>query len=196
MSVAERVYRLLLRTYPPTFRHAYEREMLLCFRDHRRQEQRRGVRFWAALCLDTVRSASSLWREQITDIINTGDTTMKAMAILALLAGVFETLNVGVELKAGGFVSRDLLSQLTLILVMLSTVSMLACGVALLRRGQRATVLARLAGLACVVAFAFIGIARPVLSALGMLVGIGFPVALLVFLLVRREDGLSEDLAP
>lgn len=196
MSAAERVYRLRLRVYPPSFRHAYEREMLLFFRDHRRQEHGRGVRVWVALCLDTARSASCLWREQVTDVIHTGETTMKAMAVLAMLVGAFEALNTGVEAAAGGFGIRDLLSQAALVLVVWSSVLLLACGIALLRRAQRAIALARLAGLAGVGAFVLIAIARPMLSGLAMLLGIGFPVALLVFLLVRREDGLSKGLAP
>jgi hypothetical protein len=196
MSVAERVYRLLLLTFPPRFRHHYQREMLLFFRDHRRQEHGRGVRFWAALCLDTARSAPGLWREQLTDVITTGGTAMKAMALLAMLVGALEVVNTGVELNAGGFVSRDLLSQVTLVLVVLAAVLLAACGIVLLRRGQRAIVLARLAGLACLGAFAFLGIARPVLSVFAMLMGIGFPLALLVFLVVRREDGLAKGLAP
>jgi hypothetical protein len=195
MTPEERVYRLLLLAFPPRFRHAYQREMLLFFRDHRREAHGRAVRFWAALCLDTARSAPRLWREQLTDMITTGET-MKTMAILAMLVGAVELLNTGVELNAGGFVGRDLLSQVTLVLVILSAILLVACGIALLRRGQGAIVLARLTGVACLGAFAFLGLARPQLSGLAMLLGIGFPLALLLFLLIRRDDGLSKGLLP
>jgi PPM family protein phosphatase len=51
LTLSERLYRLLLRLYPPKFRRIYRREMLLLFRDcYRETEQQAGtrgiIRFW------------------------------------------------------------------------------------------------------------------------------------------------------
>ncbi len=42
---AERIYRLLLRAYPPDFRAEYEREMVLLFRDQCRESDVRTAGF-------------------------------------------------------------------------------------------------------------------------------------------------------
>ncbi len=109
---------------------------------------------------------------------------MKRMAIAAVVVATLELLNAGVELVAGGFASRDSLSQLTLGLVLLCTTGLLIAGVSLLRQGHAAVPLARIAAVGCFASFAFIGLARPVLSGLGMLIGLGFSLILLVFLTV------------
>ena len=64
---AERIYRLLLRAYPPDFRAEYEREMVLLFRDQCQESDVRTLGFWAAVICDVARSAPALraaaWRE-------------------------------------------------------------------------------------------------------------------------------------
>src|SRR6266571_3381953 len=60
---AERIYRLLLRAYPPDFRAEYEREMVLLFRDQCRESDVRTIGFWAAVIWDVARSAPALRAE-------------------------------------------------------------------------------------------------------------------------------------
>ena len=60
---AERIYRLLLRAYPPDFRAEYGREMVLLFRDQCRESDVRTVGFWAAVICDVARSAPALRAE-------------------------------------------------------------------------------------------------------------------------------------
>ncbi len=54
---AERIYRLLLRAYPPAFRAEYGREMVLVFRDQCRDGDVRTLGFWTAVIYDVARSA-------------------------------------------------------------------------------------------------------------------------------------------
>ena len=57
---AERIYRLLLRAYPPAFRAEYGREMVLVFRDQCRDGDVRTLGFWVRVLWDVVRSAPAL----------------------------------------------------------------------------------------------------------------------------------------
>ena len=110
---------------------------------------------------------------------------MKTMAILAVLVGAVEMLNSLIEGVAGGL-HRDGLQLLSVALCMAGGVVLVVAGVAMLRRGRRATPQALGAAAACLVAFAIIGIAAPVMSGLSMLLGIGFPIVLLAYLFWRR----------
>ena len=91
MRAAERVYRLLLRAYPAGFRAEYGREMVLVFRDRRRDESARGIRFWSEMIWDVARSAPALrldaFRIRWEEDIQTGEEKMRTMAILAVLIG-------------------------------------------------------------------------------------------------------------
>jgi len=60
-------------------------------------------------------------------------------------------------------------------------------GIALLRRSRGAAAWARGAAVTCLVMFVVIGLMTPRLSILAMLLGIGFPLALLLFLRWTRE---------
>src|SRR6266571_1558077 len=60
---AERIYRLLLRAYPPDFRAENGREMVLLFRDQCRESDARTLGFWAAVICDVARSAPALRAE-------------------------------------------------------------------------------------------------------------------------------------
>ena len=114
---------------------------------------------------------------------------MKAMGTVATVVGGVEIINSLIEGVAGGL-HRDGLQLLSVVLCMLGGVVLVAAGVAMFRRGPRATSYALGAAAACLVAFAIIGIAAPVMSGLAMLLGIGFPVVLLAYLLRRRaRDG-------
>ena len=186
MSAAERTYQLLLRAYPAGFRAAYAREMTLLFRDQRREPDARGVRFWAELLWDVARSAPALRVEALRARwdrdIQPEEGTMKPMAILAVLIGAFEALNSLVEAWAGGVVNGDGYSLMWGILGAVAGALLLASGIALLRRATGAAAWARGAAVTCLAVFVFIDLVHPRMSILATVLGIGFPIALLLFL--------------
>src|SRR5204863_330196 len=94
---AERIYRLLLRAYPPDFRGQYEREMVLLFRDQCRESDVRTVGFWAAVIVDVARSAPALRMEACRESTRTLGVIMKLAAMLTLLVGVLGIVNAMVE---------------------------------------------------------------------------------------------------
>ncbi|HYT63830.1 MAG TPA: hypothetical protein VEL50_08010, partial [Gemmatimonadales bacterium] len=98
---AERIYRLLLRAYPPDFRAEYGREMVLLFRDQCQESDVRTVGFWARVLCDVARSAPALrveaWRERGRESTRTMEVTMKLAAMLTVLVGAFGILNAMVE---------------------------------------------------------------------------------------------------
>jgi len=61
---AERVYRLLLRAYPRSFRSEYGGEMMLLFRDEYRSRNAAALGFWTTMVCDVARSATSMWVEE------------------------------------------------------------------------------------------------------------------------------------
>jgi hypothetical protein len=191
MMAGERLYRVLLRAYPARFRESYEREMVLVFRNQRREGATRALSYWTALLLDVARSAPPEWREELSSNIHPGGVLVKTMAIVAVLVAAFELVNTAAEVKMGGFAGRDPLAQAAIVAAMLAMLGLLAAGVGLLRRGRAAEPLARLAATGCLASFAFIGLARPMLSILAMLAGIGFPLALLAWLFARRARPTS-----
>jgi hypothetical protein len=186
---AERWYRLLLRAYPAAFRAEYEREMLLAFRQCRQDAVRPAAFFWAAMLWDIARSAPVLrldaMRTHWLEDLHIREGAMKTMAMLAILVGAVEVLNSLIEGVAGGL-HRDGLQLLSVALCMIGGVVLVTAGIAMLRRGARARTHALGAAAACLVAFAVIALAAPVMSGLAMLLGIGFPIVLLVFLFGRR----------
>src|SRR3712207_8562016 len=58
-----------------------------------------------------------------------------------------------------------------------------------LRRARGAVAWARGAAVTCLAAFVFVGLVAPRLSVVAMMLGIGFPIALLIF---RSEEHTSE----
>src|SRR5207247_831820 len=94
---AERIYRRLLRAYPPDFRAEYGREMVLLFRDQCQESDVRTVGFWAAVICDVARSAPALRAEAWRENLRTLEVTMKLSAIVMVLMGVFAQL-VGIGL--------------------------------------------------------------------------------------------------
>ena len=82
---AERIYRLLLRAYPPAFRAEFGREMVLVFRDQCRDGDVRTLGFWVRVFWDVVRSAPALRAEATRTV----EVIMKLAAILTVLLGVF-----------------------------------------------------------------------------------------------------------
>src|SRR6267378_5249617 len=94
---AERIYRLLLRAYPPAFRAEYGREMVLVFRDQCRDGDVRSLGFWVRVFWDVVRSAPALRAEATRTV----EVIMRLAAILTVLLGVFGIVNAVVEWVAG-----------------------------------------------------------------------------------------------
>jgi hypothetical protein len=192
-GAAERIYRLLLRTYPADFRARYGREMILLFRDQCREADAGSPRFWAAVIWDVARSAPALraemWRAPGHE--NTGilEAIMKLAATLTVLLGAFVAVNALTEaLGAGTPGGRYLLA---IVLGALAGALLLAAGIALLRRtpsGRQAARLALIASLATVVTARLL---HPWMSVLSQLVGIGLPVALLIALHWPRRHSAS-----
>ena len=86
MTTAERVYRLLLRAYPSSFRAAYRGEMEMLFRDRRRE--RHGAGFWGETASDVARSAPA---ERLEG-----------------WSGHRQTFTAGAEMMAGGVETQQL----------------------------------------------------------------------------------------
>ncbi len=187
MSAAERAYQLLLRAYPRGFRDEYGREMALAFRDQGREVQRNAARFWAETLVDIARSAPRLQLEALRlrgdRIIQTGEGTMTkmTMAILAIMIGALEAMNALQEVWGAGIVSHDSRALLGGTIAMVAGALLITAGIALLRRSPNAAALAQAAAVTCLVVFAFLALALPLLSGFAILLGIGFPIALFAF---------------
>ncbi|MEO5816802.1 MAG: hypothetical protein ABIT20_16125 [Gemmatimonadaceae bacterium] len=191
MSAAERVFTLLLRAYPAQFRAAYGREMMVLFRDQRRAGER-GARFWAECSWDVARSAPALrmeswqsWWQRSTHSTE-GVVMRMTMAILSILIGAFELVNGLVEGRAAAATGLDGASIIVVALVVIAGVLLLAAGVAEATRSTRAPTLALGAAVTCLAVFVLIGLVLPRMSILSMMLGIGFPIVLLLFLRFGR----------
>jgi peptidoglycan/LPS O-acetylase OafA/YrhL len=195
MSAADRAYRLLLRAYPAAFRADYGREMVLVFRDQRRDRGVNSARFWVDMVWDVARSAPALRVEALrarwARDIQTGEDKMKTMAILAVLIGALDVANAVAELWAGGIMNGDRYSLIGGTLGIVAGALLLVAGIALARRTPRARTQARVAAMTCLAAFVVIGVALPRLSIFAMLLGIGFPIVLLLFLGLTGRRGPS-----
>lgn len=192
---AERAYQLLLRTYPATFRSRYGREMTLVFRDQCRAAHTRRLAFWATIIWDVARSAPALRLEVSRALchgnFHTGEeTTMKmTMAILSILVGAVEAMNALQEVWVGGALNRDASLLIGATIAVTAGVLLLSAGIALLRGSARAAELATGAAVTCLVVFVLVGLVKPQMSAFSTLLGIGFPIALMLFLRATRGHG-------
>jgi hypothetical protein len=187
MTFAESMFRSVMCAYPPAFRRAFGRELVLVFRD----QERNGLitrGYWVALIIEIVSTAPQLWAEELHDGFLITELTMKLMAILAILIGMLETLNSLSESREALFAHRDPVSRAVLILTIASALLLTLAGLALLVRGEAARTIGRIAAVGCLIAFVFMASARPMMSVGARLVGIAFPISLLVFLFVRRPD--------
>src|SRR6267142_4526484 len=163
---AERIYRLLLRAYPPSFRAEYGREMVLVFRDQCRDGDVRTVGFWVRVFWDVMRSAPAL-RVEAT---RTVEVIMKLAAMLTVLLGVFGIVNAVVEWAAGSKGAIDGRYVLAVVLGVFASVLLLGAGVAIMLRRQQAARLALLASLVSMVAARLV---FPWMSYFSQLVGFG-----------------------
>jgi hypothetical protein len=196
MSAADRAYRLLLRAYPREFRTRYAREMAMVFRDRAREAGANGVGFWVAMLLDVARSAPRLRlemsRARRRGNIHIKEDKMKTMAILAMLIGAMEAVNSMAEAWAGGFVPHGGYSLAGGTIGAVAGALLVASAIALLRRTPGSAALAQGAAITCLAVFVAIALFRPIFSILATMLGIGFPIALLLFLRFTRRREPSE----
>ncbi len=186
-AAAERIYRLLLRAYPPDFRAEYGREMVLLFRDQCQESDVRTIGFWAAVIRDVARSAPALrleaWRENPKPI----EVIMKLAAMLTVLLGVFAVVGAANEWVAGSKQAMAGTHVLSVVLGILASVLLLGAAVAILSGTQRSRQTARLALLASLVIVVAARLLHPWMSIFAQLVGFGLPVALLIALYWPRR---------
>ena len=181
---AERLYRLLLRAYPPAFRAEYGREMLLLFRGQCRDGDVWSIGFWAVVIYDVARSAPALhaeeWRGRRTANTLTIEASMKLAAILMLLVGVVGILNGVIEWVGGGTGTTSHL--LAMVLAVGASALLLVAGAAMMRPGSRGLQVGRWALFASVVMILAARLLHPWMSPFAQLVGIGLPIVLLIAL--------------
>ena len=188
---AERIYRLLLRAYPPEFRAEYGREMVLLFRDQCRESNVRTFGFWAAVIWDLARSAPALraeaWCMRGRESTRTLGVIMKLAAMLTLLVGVLGIMNAMVEWGAALTGTIGGMHALALVLGVFASALLLGAGAAILRPTQRGRQAARLALLASLVMIVAARLLFPWMSVFSQLVGIGSPAAFLIALYWPRK---------
>lgn len=199
MNTAERTYQLLLRAYPVAFRTAYGAEMAMIFRDQYGAARTRGAGFWAVILWDVARSAPALRLELSHALFNrnfkTGERAMMkmTMAILSILVGAIEAVNSFQEVWMRGALNPDASLLIGGTIGAVAGVLLFAAGIALLRGSASAGELSRAAAITCLLVFALVGVVKPQMSAFATLLGIGFPIALLVFL---RVTGKQDPIRP
>ena len=193
MSAADRIYGLLLRAYPVQFRRRFGAEMLQLFRDQRSEQESLGPGFWLAVLGDVAGSAPAerldAWRTNTNGDTQLEVGTMKTMAILSILIGAFEAVNAGMEGYLGGVVNGGGVSLLAGVAGIVAGALVAAAGVALLRRSENAASFSRAAALACLVVFAILAATHGPMSIFSTLLGIVFPIALLVYLRLNNGRG-------
>jgi hypothetical protein len=181
----DRAYRILMRAYPLAFRQRFAGEMMLAFRDQRRASGRTGLRFWAATIWDITRSASlqraDSWRQSWETSTLTEIRTMKPMAIVAILIGAFEVVNALAEGVTGGLATHDTRSLAAAIVGVVAGALLIGAGTALLRRAPAAEQRARRFAVACI-GLLVLAVLLGRLSIMSIVLGVVFPIGLLVFL--------------
>jgi hypothetical protein len=191
----ERVYVWLLAAYPPGFRAEYGREMTRVFRDRRREvELSKGsmAGFWAEIVADVARSAVPLCLEALMGVgVHTKlrEVEMLIMAILAIMVGALEAAGAFGEYWSA--VQHPMGSGPWVIGSTMGVVAgglLLASGVAMLCRSRRAVPIARAAAVTCILVFILISYVIPMMGYFAQLIGIGYPIMLLVYLRHRRGD--------
>ena len=184
---AERIYRLLLRAYPPDFRGQYEREMVLLFRDQCRESDVRSLGFWAKVFYDVARSAPALRMEAWRQNTRTMEVIMKLAAVVTVLVGVLGILNAGVDAGAAYAGTIGGMHALSLVLSVLASVLLLAAGAATMRPTERGRGAGRLALFASLALIVVARLLHPWMSPFAQVLGIGLPVAFLIVLYWPRR---------
>ena len=119
---------------------------------------------------------------------------MKPMAILAMVIGAIQGVNALIETRAGTAQPGDY-SLLGVTLGFVAAALLVAAGGVLLRGGRGALAWARVAAVACLAMVVLIRLVQPWMSIFGTLLGVGFPIALLLFLQLTRGRGSSTPMA-
>jgi len=183
---AERIYRLLLRAYPPDFRAEYGPEMVLLFRDQCRDGDVRTLGFWARVFWDVARSAPALrleaWRKRGSENTQTVEVIMKIAGMLTVLLAAFVIVGAAGEWVAGSKGAMDGRYVLAVVLGVFASVLLLGAGVAILLGARWGRQPARLALFASLVSAVAARLLFPWMSIFSQLVGFGLPVALLIAL--------------
>lgn len=192
-TLAERVYGVLLRAYPASFRAAFGREMAIVFRDRSRASDVTRARFWFEIVSDLVCTAPELRLEALrarTANLPFLEGRMRPMAIVSMLVGGVQIVNALVEARAG-LATPGGYSLLGVTLGTLAAILLVAAGAALFARGRDAAWLALSAVAGCAALVIVTLLVQPWMSMFGVLLGIGFPIALVVFLFARRGQNQS-----
>src|SRR5436190_15343258 len=176
---AERIYRLLLRAYPPAFRAEYGREMVLVFRDQCRDGDVRTLGFWVRVLWDVVRSAPALRAEATRTV----EVIMKLAAILTVLLGAYGILGAMNEWGAASQHAGTYV--LAIVLGVAASLLLLGAGVGILLQKRQAARLALALSLVCFVAARLV---FPWMSILLQLIGFVLPVGLLIALYWPRKS--------
>ncbi|HEV2669797.1 MAG TPA: hypothetical protein VGU74_01795 [Gemmatimonadales bacterium] len=176
---AERIYRLLLRAYPPAFRAEYGQEMVLVFRDQCRDGDVRALRFWVRVLWDVARSAPALRAEATRTV----EVVMKLAAILTVLLGAYGILGAMNEWGAASQHAGTYV--LAIVLGVAASLLLLGAGVAILLQNRQAARLALVASLVCFVAARLV---FPWMSIFLQLIGFVLPVGFLIALYWPRKS--------
>lgn len=108
---------------------------------------------------------------------------MRTTAVFAVIVGGLELLNTVGAATAVGRGGRSATGVAIIAVTFTVAALLLMSGVALLVRARRAIVFARAAAFACLVVFAALAAVRPGFSIGAMLLGIAFPIVMLIKLL-------------
>ena len=199
MTADDRAYRLLLRVYPPEFRAEFENEMAVAFRDRRREAGSSRLGFWTAMLWDVAKSAPALrvsaMRAQWNMDIQPVGAIMKTMAILAMLIGAIEAVNSSTEAWLGGIVSHGGYSLAGGVLGLAAGAALVFAAIALLRRSPGALAFAQSAAILCLAVFVSVRLLRPMFSVFATMLGIGFPIAMLIYVNWTRRGAIASQRA-
>ena len=106
----------------------------------------------------------------------------KTMAVLSIVIGAIEMVNSLVEFRAASAVGLDTTALVIVTLGVVVGVLLIASGIVLASRSPKSQVLPLVAAIACLAVFVLI----PRMSIFSKMLGIGFPIALLLFLRFGR----------
>jgi hypothetical protein len=195
---AERVYRLLLRAYPTSFRSEYGGEMMQLFRDEYRRKNGAALGFWVAMVSDVARSAPSMWVEvlcaRVKDYTRIVEVIMKLAGVLAVLLGVYGVVSALAEAVAGMRGTPSGAYTLAVVLGIIAAALLLTAGASLLRSPASGRHTATITLLASLVIVLIARLLHPWMGMLALIVGVGSPIMLLAALHwpSRRDPSTSQ----